>query len=536
MGQQGAPGSIAHHLQAAGQAHAAARWQLQAAQAARARWLMADAAAGFEAAARALDQPGDRPEAFRAWREAARCWLWANREAAARAALDQAAPLVRSAADQALWRSPHAAWLFNTRQLGEAAAQARLLIDELEAVAELVPPEELVHGVRTVNSVVPHGVDVGRALALAELAQARLGSRDGDALRLLHAVRGGLLHWALRPQEAAAELDAAWQLTADGSDPGQRVMLANQLMRVLHALGALPRAMQVARALLDDAAQLQLGLRFECDVMHVLAMLELASGQAAAGMARLQALLDRWRQVPQQPQMPQLAQLAQMAESAEAAGPLPDAFITALALAHIAVGRHAEAAAWLEQHPARGQAGFVLPDIAWTLTRVKLALARGEDPSPWLAQVPALDALPPALQLQCTVALATLQPPPLPVLQALATRLRALGMRGLQRVVESTAARAALAVQGHDQAAAHARAALALCDAVDGWVDEPASVWLAAAEVLQACGQPQEALAAGRTGARWVQAGSQQWASAAERAAWCTGNPVHHQLLARYSS
>jgi hypothetical protein len=97
--------------------------------------------------------------------------------------------------------------------------------------------------------------------------------------------------------------------------------------------------------------------------------------------------------------------------------------------------------------------------------------------------------------------------------------------------VEIAAARAAWAAGSPAAAVAHARQALALAACVDGWVDEPATVWLAAAEVLGACGQPAEAVAAGVAGARWVQAGAAQWADAAARRAWREEHPVHRALL-----
>lgn len=512
VAQGGAPGSIARHLQAARRPREAAHWQLQAAAAARARWLMNDAAAAYEAAARALERPQDRAAAFAAWCEAARCRLWANREAAARVALDAAQPLQRGAAEAAAWLALQVSWLFATRQLGDAVAAGHELVDALEGCAAELPIDDFVHGLRALLSVVPHGLAGERPLRLCDLAQARAPA--GDAAVLLRSVRGGLLQWALRPREAEADLAAAWQQLAGGSDPGQRVQIANQLMRVRHGLGDLPGAMAVAQSLLDEAAQLQLGVVFQCDVTHVLAMMEVAAGRPAAGLARFEALLARL----------------------QAAGEkVPDAFACALALLHIALGRHAEARRWLEErHPARGQHGFLLPDIAWALTRVKLALRTGEDPGPWLDQVPALDPLPPALQLQCTVALATLRPRvPLAELQALAARLQPLGLRGMQRVVLAAAVDAAQFEGQPDTACVLAEEALALRDAVDGWLDEPASVWVAAARALDAAGRRAAAGEAAAAGAAWVLERAAQWASAADRDAWCQGHPLHRELLAR---
>ena len=510
MAQGGAPGAIARQLQAAGQARAAVHWHLQAARAARSRWLMRDAAAAYEAAANALDGKADRAEAFAAWCEAARCSLWANREAAARAALDAAAPLQRGDVETAAWQALQASWLFNTRRLADAVTAAQNLVSALEACNEQLPVDDLVYGLRALASVVPHGLDVQRPLALAERARARQPA--GDAAVLLRSVRGGLLQWALCPREAEADLAAAWSQLATGSDPGQRVQIANQLMRVRHALGDLPGAAAVAQSLLDEAAQLQLGVVFQCDVMHVLAMIEIAMGRPAGGLARFDALLARLQATGEK---------------------IPDAFACALALAHIAVGRHGEARAWLEErHPARGQDGFVLPDIAWTLTRAKLARCAGGDAAPWLAQVPPLASLPPALQLQCTVALATLRPTPRAVLHDLAAKLHGLGLCGLQRSVCIEAARAALAEGQADEACGHARQALALAACVDAWIDEPASAWLAAAEVLTTAGRAAEGQAAACFGASWVLERAAAWAVPHERTAWLEGNPVHRALIA----
>ena len=508
--QRSAPGSIARHLQAAGQPRAAVPWHLQAARDARARWLMNDAAAAYEAAARGLDQLHDRAQAFAALCEAARCWLWANREPAARKALDAAQPLQRGTHEAAAWQALQVSWLFGTRKLGEGVGAARLLVVALEACADELPIDDLVYGLRALVSLVPHGLDGTRPLGLSERAQAR--RPQGDAAVLLRSVRGGLLQWALRPREAEADLAAAWLQLADGGDPGQRVQIANQLMRVRHALGDLPGAAQVAQSLLEETVQLQLGLVFQCDVMHVLAMIEMAGGQPAAGLARFDAVLARLQ---------------------AAREPIPDAFACALALMHIAAGRHAEALRWLEErHPARGQHGFLLPDIAWALTRVKLSRVRGEDPVPWLAQVPALDPLPPALQLQCTVALATLRPDtPLAELQALAARLDTLGLRGLRRVVLVAAARAAQSQGQLDEACERARQALTLIDHVDGWLDEPASVWLAAAHAFGAAGRQAEAQQAAADGAAWVRERAALWTLPEDREAWLNGNPVHRELL-----
>ena len=156
---------------------------------------------------------------------------------------------------------------------------------------------------------------------------------------------------------------------------------------------------------------------------------------------------------------------------------------------------------------------------------------RGEDPSPWLAAAASATGLPPGLQLQRRVAMASLQTPAHGELAPLLDQLRERGMRGLQRTAEIAAARAALAGGQPGPALAHARTALALAGHVDAWIDEPASVWLDAADVLSACGCADEAASAVATGAAWVTRGAAMWEDPAHRAAWLDGNPVHRRLL-----
>ena len=105
-------------------------------------------------------------------------------------------------------------------------------------------------------------------------------------------------------------------------------------------------------------------------------------------------------------------------------------------------------------------------------------------------------------------------------------------MRGLQRAAALAAARAALAAGNAPFAQLQIGTALALEDVVDAWVDDRASVWLAAAEVLQACGREDEARAVAGRGAAWVREQAGQWRSPADREAWLEGQPHHRGLLA----
>lgn len=508
---RGAAPAIAFHLQAAGDPRAAAPWHLRAAQQARAVWQMAEAAASFEAAARGLD---DERQRFGAWLGAARCWQWADHDDATAAALAQSAALVRDAVDTARQRTVHTIWCFNTRRLGDAVAGAEALIDAYGQHADALDTPTLVDGVRVVTSTVAYGVDLERALALVARLQALLATRrsadgdDGDAVLALRTARGGLLHWASRPREADEELQAAWQQAA--RDASTRVILANQRMRVHHALGDLPAARADGEWLLQAAAPLQLGVVFQTDVMHVLAMMDIAAGRAAAGLARFDALLQRLQ---------------------HAAAPRPDLFVTSRTLALIAVGRLDDAADELARHPPAGRDGHGLQDLGYHLTQARLALACGRSPAPWLALAAQAQALPPGIVLQREVAMAAMQGGDADRLVALADELQQRGLRGLQRVATMAAARAALAAGRPAAAATLARQALALIDHVDAWVDEPPSAWLCAAEVLAGCGEHDDAAAAARAGAAWVRAGAEQWPDGPARAAWLHGNPIHRALL-----
>lgn len=505
IAQQGRPAAIAHHLRQAGEQHAAAPWWLQAAQRARRLWQMAEAATAFQTAAPALPT---RAGQLDAWLAATRCWLWV-RHPAAGDALEAAAALVQGPVEEARLRTVRTIWYFNTRRLDDALAEATALMGDHERHAAALDPATLADGVRVMTSLVASGLDIDRALALVDRLQP-LVQHDADARLALRTAHGGLLHWAARPLPAAAALEAALQQAEGEGDPGPRVVLANQLMRVRHALGDLPGAAALGTVALQRAAPLEMGAVFQADVMHVVAMVEVASGQAAAGLARFEALL----------------------RLLDASGtPRPDLFLTSQALAFIAVGRLADAEALLQRHPPAGRPGQGLQDLGLQLTCARLARQQGRPAERWLAAAAAPMTLPPGLVLQREVVLASLQGGDPDRLGTLVQQLGERGLVALQRVAAQAAARAALAAGRHAMAAAQVRQALRHTAQVDAWVDEPASVWHTAAEVLAACGDADGARAAARQGAAWVQEGAAQWRRGAEREAWLHGNPLHRALL-----
>ena len=505
-GHGGTAAAIAHHLQQAGRPEAAAPWWLQAARQARARWQMAAAAAAYQAAAPALPTRAAQRDA---WMDATRCWLWV-RHAAAADTLAAAAALADGPADAARLRTLRTIWCFNTRRLADAVDEAAVLIDDLLQHGSTLAPAVLADALRVITSLVASGLDIDRALALVQHV-GPLVQHDADARLALHTAHGGLLHWAAQPLPAAQALDTALQQAEDGGDPGPRVVLANQLMRVRHALGDLDGAAALGAHVLQRAAPLEMGLVFQTDVMHVVAMVDMARGRAADGLARFDALL---RQL-------------------DGAGvPVPDLFLTSQALLLIACGRLAEAEAVLQRHPPAGRPGQALQDLGLHLTQARLATLQGRPAGHWLALAAAPLPLPPGLVLQRAVVLASLQGGDAQQLAALAAELQQRGMRGLQRVAAQAAARAALAAGDTAAAVQLVQQALALDGVVDAWDDEPASIWHTAAEVLAACGRGDEAAAAAARGAAWVRAGAAQWTAPAHRQAWLQGNPLHRALLA----
>jgi len=506
VARQGAPAAIAHHLQQAGDATAAAPWWLEAAGRARRRWQMAEAAAAYQAAAPALP---DRAARLDAWLSSTRCWLWSRHDAAGET-LAAAEALVASPVEAARLRTVRAIWCFNQRRLGDAVGEATALMDDYERHAASLHPSTLADGIRVITSLAASGVDIERALALVDRLLPFVDG-DADARLALQAARGGLLHWAAQPVPAAAALERALDQAEDDGDPGPRVVCGNQLMRVRHALGDLAGAAACGVRVLQRAEPLDMGLVFQTDVMHVLAMIEVASGRAAAGLDRFDALLGKL---------------------ADAGTPVPDAFLTSQALAFIAVGRLAAAEAVLRRHPAPGRPGQALQDLGLHAAQARLAAAQERSAQRWLAQVAAPMALPPGLVLQRRVILASLQGGAPDDLAELVQQLGDRGLAALQRVAAQAAARSALAGGLHDMAVAQARLALQLEAHVDAWVDEPATAWHTAAQVFAACGLRDDAAAAARRGAAWVREGAAPWRQAAQREAWLRGNRVHRELLA----
>jgi DNA-binding SARP family transcriptional activator len=521
IAQGGAPASIAHHLAAAGAVQAAAPWWLRAAEQARGRWQVREAARNYEAAARALTHGGTPGEAARAsallaWRDAARCWSRGDRNAAAGHALDAADALARTPRERLLLTMARTAQQINARELEASVQSAQRLVDALGpqgSERELLEGTELAEAARFACAAVPYGLPAERALSLYEAVRAPVAASGARALVELQAALGGVLHWTAQPLQADAILTEAWQSPVPAGDAWLKVSIGNRLARVRSSLGLLDAALDVGEATLALAEHERAGVGTLTELMEILALMQIGRGQAAPALARLQRMLKL------------------LAD--DGAEPWPASFRD-LAVAYLAVGRLDEAEQWLARHTeAIGTPGFALHDLAYFAAAARLRHARGESPAAAVAQLAELgqQRLPAGPELQRRAILMRWLPPAAAEQDALLADLRARGMRGLLRCALNGAARAALARGELALAADHARAALQLAAHADIWCEEPAEVWWTAFEVLRACGQADEARAALRAGAAWVQAGAAQWTDASERDAWLHGNPLHRSLL-----
>ena len=521
IAQGGPAASVAHHLAAAGAGQAASPWWLRAAEQARGRWQMLEAARNFEAAARALASGGAPSEASRAaelmaWRDAARCWSRGDRDAQAGSALDAADALARTPRERLLLTMARTAQQINARELDASVQSAQRLVDALGPQGterDLLDGAELAEAARFACAAVPYGLPAERALALYEAVRAPVAANGARALVELQAALGGVLHWAGQPLQADAILTEAWQSPAVAGDVSLKITIGNRLARVRSSLGLLGAALEVGEAALALAERMPAGVGAITDLMEILAMMQIGHGQAAEGRRRLDRMLQVLADDGAEP-------------SAATCGDLVVAFL--------AIGRLDQAEQWLARCTVPiGTPGFALHDLSYFTAAARLKHARGESPTAEAARLAGLgqQGLPAGPALQLRAMLLRWLSPPADEVQTLLADLRARRMLGLLRCALNGAARAALARGERDAAAEHAREALRLAGHADIWCEEPADVWWTAFEVLQACGHAGEARAALLKGAAWVEAGSVQWTVDAERIAWRQGNPVHRALL-----
>lgn len=514
---------IAHHLTQAGAARAAAPWWLRAAEQAKGRWQVAEAARSFETAAQALAGAGEdtalqaelgkspRAAAVIAWRDAARCWSRADRDALGVQALDAADALVQTERERLLNASTRVALQINAGDLAQSVETARRLAHALrDGGKELLSGAELGEAARFICAAVPYGVRGEEALALCEAVQDRVAAEGPAALVNLQSGIGTALHWAARLREADARLTTALASAGEDVNASARIYLGNRLARVRHSLGELERALDVGLETLAFAERTNAGIGPRTNLMYILGLMQIGHGAPAAGMAMLNQAVVLDGDQPSQ------------AECAD------------LAVAHLAVGQLDAAERWLARSGINGTAAFALHDQVALLARARIAAAHGASPD---APVQALlkllaEPLPVGVALLLQAALLRWHAPGDAEIDALLIELERRDMKALLRCALNGAAHIALAHGDKARAAELARRALQLAAHVDLWCEEPAQVWVTAHAVFAGCGHTAEAQQAKASGAAWVRAVGAQWTDDEARRAWFEGQPLNRQLLA----
>jgi len=398
-----APQGIAQHLDAAGNPRAAADWHRRAADAARQRWQLAEAAAHHRAAALAYTAPQDRGLALQAWRAAAHAHNGVDAYDAAWQALEAGSRLARTDAEHLPFAGLRLAVSHNTRRFEALAAEAHTLLARLQRLAEGgddgVPTEALGHAMEILSTL-------ARMLPLPPTLPAllqRLAERQPAAAGHAGAAEGMLLqHWG-RLRDALVLLETALRDARAAGRHDRVVNLGHNAFRAALALGDAVRATQLAAQM--EAAVLDGGLGPD-HAAHVaqLGLLQaLAEGDLARATAAQQAVSACLAGLPASP-------LLQLGEAA-------------LALARADPGRAAALLAPLDQR-LPGVEGCVQ---AWLAARC--AQAAGQAPAPWLARARALDASP--SELSHRLLAVALQQAPADTLPALQAQAEAAGQLAL---------------------------------------------------------------------------------------------------------
>jgi DNA-binding SARP family transcriptional activator len=468
-----AAAGVAHHLQAAGDAAAAAPWLLQAAAQAAGAWQMVAAAQAYERAAPLLP----RERAFHAWREAARGWIVAGRAIEAERALQSAEGQAGDAREQVLLLVTRINWGLNNGRTAQAVAQARSLVAALPAAAPALNEEELAQVVFSCTMVAPSSPEPEALAAMCEGLRERAAGHP-RLLARLDLAQGLSLHWAGRVAAARPLLQRAWQQAHAGQHHGEAVNIGHQLARVQALWGDTDAALAVCRETRAAVQRAGAGPGFEADVLHQEALLQLLAGQPQAALDSLQRCeaLHRLRGRPPIGFNAAASALvwlmlgrAERAEQAlEDAGPLPAEPISGavfLALARLRCLRQQGAAA----------------DEMLALAEARCASQQGV-----LAQRVAVQRL----RIH-------------PGAAELASELHAWRERGLRALLPSARQAAGLPFEPFT--------------ACDLWCDEPAALWLEGGQA--------------DVGARWVRRAAATFRDEADRQAWCQGNPLHAALL-----
>lgn len=498
------PASVAAHWQAAGETRAAARWHLRAGDAARHRWQHAEAARAYEAALDGLDATSERAACVRAGRDAARAWLWLSRWTDAARALDRVEPLARSADERVLLGTVRTMLHYNGRDVDAATRGARALASELPACATLLAPQDINPALRAIAVVLPMVHEDEQALRIIDRMAPHLDLEQPSIAIEYRLVRGGLLYRIDRPQDALPDLREAFNGAQRHGERGSLVAAGGELMRSLQALGQAHEALAVAEATLAVALDSGFGAGFEFDLRGQIAMLLFALGRPGPAWAQVDA-----------------------AEACHARSGRPDSDVMLRAMLRAMAGCTDAAETLLARHAPVPEHGVQVQGQYLARVQSRIAGARGGDAAAALARATAWGAHSLSHRLQCAAA------GPAPSVEdasAWIEQAHASGETALRRIAHQQRARAWLAAGDRTRATADARAALALSDAIDPWLDDTAQRWVDAADLFVACGCADDAQAALDAGALWLRRSAETLTDARRHEAWMQGHASHRRL------
>lgn len=509
----GAPSAIAHHLSAAGDAVAAAPWHRRAGEAARSRWQMREASARFAAAAEGFEAADDAEAAWQAWFDAAEAFVSSGQHAQAEQALERGRARVRRVEQRIALDAVESVLHYNRLDFARAVAGGEALASAVAENVSRLSQRTLLTALRIVAAVAPMSDAPERLLALCESVRPHIDAGDREAMLLFQHAYSQTLNWLGYAPRAVAALEPSLRLLRGGAQTARLAQAHLSMARALYMAGRIRDAADACDDGLDQLARIDAAIASvtNTDLLYVRALMRLGCSHFRACRADLMEIFA-------------------LHEAERRA--LPGEFTDVMAQLALACGRHDEAARWAARHPpitpVRPSTGLM---HHWLLAR--MAVARGEDPAHALqeAQRYARSPAVTVATLKHRVMCALLLEGPYDEAAALAALLRERGLNGMRRTAEQAAARKALAERRVGAAVDHARAALALADAVDPGCDQAASVWLTAAEVLAAADVPEEAAAARAAGLDWLRrTAAAEFDDEAERAAFLDANPIHRAL------
>lgn len=331
---QGEPATIAHHLQAAGDALTAARWCLKAGHRAQRQWRLEDATRQFDDAAPVLRLQGERAAACEALCGAARALALRSMMAASEERLAQAWALAGTDAERVqvlALRVPSWLGLHRQGQVREGVAHLLELLERLgpasaTSAANAGQDDDGVRawfavawGARLTRLATPARLLLQRSLEAAnpetrpflQMAEGMLLQLEGDMLGACARLRAAL-PWALERRQFGWLLNASQALARAALAAGDIQSLDRAVAWMVHALqeGGFGGGFHVdveqvhamrALALGEPGQALQhctraqhilrdLGRAPRVQLETLIAAAELALGQPAAAAARLAAL------------------------------------------------------------------------------------------------------------------------------------------------------------------------------------------------------------------------------------------------------